>query len=128
MATEWLGKLGAEAMPAAYAGLDIVVVPSLVRPGWAEQFGRVVCEAMLSGVPVVASDSGALLEVVGDAGVMVRELDYSGLHATLQRLAEDPGERKRLGILGRAWAQSDLVPDAAAARLRTMWRAVALAS
>ena len=114
VATEWLGKLGADAMPAAYADLDIVVVPSLERPGWAEQFGRVVCEAMLSGVPVVASDSGALLEVVGDAGAMVRELDYEGLHATC---SASPTTRRRgsaLGLEGRAWAQSDLVPAAAA--------------
>ncbi|MDQ6697948.1 MAG: glycosyltransferase family 4 protein [Actinomycetota bacterium] len=128
VAAEWHGEVSAEEMPAAYALLDILVVPSVARPGWSEQFGRVVCEAMLSGVPVVASDSGALLEVVGDAGAMVRELDHQGLHATLRRLAEDPAERRLLGVRGRAWAQSDLAPDAAAGRLGALWRSVALAS
>lgn len=125
---EWRGEVGAEDMPAAYASFDIVVVPSLARPGWVEQFGRVVCEAMLSGVPVIVSDSGALLEVVGDAGAAVRELDHGGLHATLQRLAADPAERQRLGCAGRDWAQHELAPAAAAARLGGLWRSVAQAS
>lgn len=42
-----------------------VVVPSV----WRESFGRVAAEAMLNGIPVVASDRGALPEVVGSGGV-----------------------------------------------------------
>jgi glycosyltransferase involved in cell wall biosynthesis len=128
VATEWLGGLGAEAMPAAYAGLDVVVVPSVTRPGWVEQFGRVVCEAMLVGVPVIVSDTGALADVVGDAGIVVPELDHHRLRAALERLAEDPGARRRLGAKGRAWAQAELAPAAAAGRLGGLWQAVAAAS
>jgi glycosyltransferase involved in cell wall biosynthesis len=44
----------------------LVLMPSL----WNESFGRVAAEAMLGGVPVLASTRGALPEVVGEAGLL----------------------------------------------------------
>src|SRR5690606_23489774 len=41
-----------------------LLVPSLVR----ESFGRVAAEALANGIPVLASDRGALPETLGDAG------------------------------------------------------------
>jgi len=43
--------------------------PSLVSPTWTEQFGFAMVEAMASGVPVVAFDSGAIREICGPDGV-----------------------------------------------------------
>ena len=43
-------------------------MPSRTLPNWKEQFGRVIIEAMACGVPVVGSDSGAIPDVIGDAG------------------------------------------------------------
>lgn len=70
----FLGHLGPD-LPAFYRDLDVLAVPSLPTRGWLEQFGRVVVEAMASGVPVVASRSGALPDVVGKAGVLVEPGD-----------------------------------------------------
>lgn len=66
----FLGHLG-NRLPEFYRGLDVLVVPSLPTAGWLEQFGRVVVEAFASGVPVIASRSGALPDVVSDAGMLV---------------------------------------------------------
>ncbi|NLS91636.1 MAG: glycosyltransferase family 4 protein [Planctomycetaceae bacterium] len=44
----------------------VVLMPSL----WRESFGRVAAEAMINGIPVLASNRGALPEVVGDAGFL----------------------------------------------------------
>ena len=76
--------------------------PSLPLPGWIEQFGRVVAEAQASGVPVVASASGALPDVVGDAGLLVPPGDPAALRAALARFLDEPGLWARLRELGLA--------------------------
>jgi glycosyltransferase involved in cell wall biosynthesis len=49
-----------------YAVTKILLVPSL----WNESFGLVAAEAMINGIPVLASNRGALPDVVGDAGFL----------------------------------------------------------
>lgn len=122
---EWLGALTGSELPAALTDIDVVVVPSLTSPGWSEQFGRVVCEAMYAGVPVVTSDSGALPEVVGDAGIVVPELDHHRLHHELARLVGDARLRQELGERGRIRALVHLAPGATATHLRQLWQEVA---
>ncbi|HML22763.1 MAG TPA: glycosyltransferase [Aggregatilinea sp.] len=88
-------------MPTYYRGLDALVIPSLTRPNWKEQFGRVIVEAMACGVPVVGSDSGAIPDVIGDAGRIVPEGDVAALAAALRDLAVSPELRRDLGARGR---------------------------
>jgi phosphatidylinositol alpha-mannosyltransferase len=73
------------------------VVPSL----GGEVFGLVVAENMLRGLPVVASDLGAFVEVLGDAGFTFRTGDASALAAALSRLLDDPSLAVRLGRSAR---------------------------
>jgi glycosyltransferase involved in cell wall biosynthesis len=54
-------------MPDVYARASCMVLASLAIRGWEEQFGMVLAEALAAGVPIVASASGAIPEVVGDA-------------------------------------------------------------
>ena len=49
-----------------YRVTRILLVPSL----WQESFGRVAAEAMMCGIPVLASNRGSLPEVVGDDGFL----------------------------------------------------------
>jgi len=81
----FFGSLKHEDLPGFYSTLGVLAVPSLPVPGWREQFGRVAVEAMSCGVPVVASDTGALPDVVGGAGELVPPGDPVALREALVR-------------------------------------------
>ncbi len=80
------------AMP-VYQTFDVLVVPSLV----AESFNLSALDAQASGLPVIASDIGALPERVshGRNGILVPAGDVRALHRAMAAL-EDPGEVRRL--------------------------------
>lgn len=90
-----------------YWSASVTVVPSRY-----EGFGLPVLEAMAAGCPVVVSDAPALVEVVGDAGVVVSREDEGALSRAIASVLGDPGLRERLagGGLERArtfsWATS----------------------
>jgi glycosyltransferase involved in cell wall biosynthesis len=73
-------------VPAYMARMTVLVLPSLTTPTWKEQFGHVLIEAMASGVPVIGSDSGAIPEVIADAGIIVREGDPDVLAVAVEQL------------------------------------------
>jgi len=99
--TPWLSSA---AMPDFYRSIDVLVLPSRRSPGWIEQFGRVLIEAMASGVACVGSDSGEIPHVIGDAGLVFPEDDARALAGALARLGRDAGLRRALGEAGRARA------------------------
>ena len=88
-------------MPRYLNGLDALVLPSLTRPNWKEQFGRVLIEAMACGVPVIGSDSGQIPHVIGEAGLVFSEGDAQSLLKELQRLMDHPPLRVQLSSRGR---------------------------
>lgn len=94
-------RLASARVPELLRTLDVVVLPSLTTSRWKEQFGRILIEAMASGVPVVGSASGEIPVVVGDAGLIVPEGDAAALAAALKRLYDDPQLRAQLGQRGR---------------------------
>src|SRR6266536_406047 len=93
------------------ASAEIAVVPSLY-----EGFSLPAAEHMASGTPLVASRTGALPEVTGDAALLVTPGDPEELAAALRRLHDSAGQRERLGAA--AW---DRVQE------RFAWPAVARA-
>ena len=105
-----------DAMPDHLAALSVLVLPSKTTAGWAEQFGHVLVEAMAAGVPVVGSDSGAIPEVIGDAGLIFREGDAAGLAAALERLGTGAALRRDLAQRGRARAAERFSDEAIARR------------
>jgi glycosyltransferase involved in cell wall biosynthesis len=104
--------MGNEELAELLASAQIAVVPSLY-----EGFSLPAVEHMASGTPLVATRTGALPEVTGDAAVLVEPGNPDELAAALRRLCDSPGERERLG-------------DAALRRVaeRFAWPAVARAT
>jgi glycosyltransferase involved in cell wall biosynthesis len=78
-----------------YAGATALLLPSFF-----EGFGLPVLEAMTVGVPVIASDRGALPEVLGDAGLLVSPDDPEELAAAMHRVCTDAQLAAVLGARG----------------------------
>lgn len=116
------GQIASTAMPMQYHAVDVLVLPSLTRPNWKEQFGRVLVEAMASGVPVIGSDSGAIPDVIGDAGLIVPEGDVPALIAALRRIRDDSALRAALSARGRQRAQSVFSHESVAAATVELYR------
>lgn len=104
-----------EAVAAGYARLlvrpsreDLIALYSLaeafVFPSWIEGFGLPLLEAMTCGAPVIASDRGAIPEVVGEAALLMDAEDAEGLAQHLIRVLRSPEEANRLRERGFARA------------------------
>ena len=92
-----------------YAEASVLVLPSLD-----EGFGLTALEALHVGVPVVASNRGALPEVVGGAGALVDPLDSPAMAAAIARLLADQGLRR--ARIEAGWKQAQQFTWRASAR------------
>jgi glycosyltransferase involved in cell wall biosynthesis len=91
-------------VPSWLNAMTVLCAPSQTTPAWREQFGRMLIEAMACGVPVIASDSGEMPSVVGDAGLIVGEQDIPGWAAAIDRLLGDDALRREHAAKGVARA------------------------
>ncbi len=99
---EFLGpRTGAE-MPPLYREADLFLFTSL----WEEPFGRVIVEAMASGLAVVGTATGGAAEILQDGvnGLVYPPGDAAALADRLQLLAEKPARRAELAAAGRETA------------------------
>lgn len=87
----------------AYGRCDIVLIPSLE-----ESFCRVAAEAMLNGLPVVASDLPPIRELLGDdeAGILFPTGDVRAAATAIRQLASDATLRESMGARGRERASA----------------------
>jgi glycosyltransferase involved in cell wall biosynthesis len=118
----FISQIPSVQMPAQYHEMDVLVLPSLTRPNWKEQFGRVLIEAMASGVPVIGSDSGAIPGVVGDAGLIVPEGDTAALTDALQQVRDDNDLCWQLREAGRHRALDHYTHQQVAAQTVAVYR------
>jgi glycogen synthase len=91
------GRLPAAELDAALDRCSVLVVPSL----GGEVFGLVLAENMLRGIPVLASDLGAFVEVLGGMGATFRTGDAADLACQVSKLLDNPEAAASLGRLGR---------------------------
>jgi len=96
------GRVDQRDLQDLYASHACLALPSRTTPGLVEQFGRVLVEAMAAGCPIVASTSGNIPRVVGDAGRLFPEDDAAALAAALDAVLADPDERGLLQERGIA--------------------------
>ena len=113
------GPLDEPTLAAAYRNAHALLHPSLH-----EGFGLTLLEAMALGCPVVASDRGAIPEVVDDAALLDDPKDATGMAEALVRLL-NPVEREALIERGRRRAEGFTWTATAAATVAAYHAAVA---
>ena len=80
---------------------NAVLLPSLETEHHREGIPVFLIEAMAAGIPVVATSTGGIPELVGSAGLLVPQRDPLAIAEALGRLARDPHLRRRLASSGR---------------------------
>ena len=111
-------------MPGFFQQIDVLAVPTETTKRIREQFGRVIVEAMASGVPVVGSTCGAIPEVIGNAGEVVAEGSSDELAESLRRLIRNEALRRKLADAGRERVEQHYSWDCVAAGTYQLFRGV----
>jgi glycosyltransferase involved in cell wall biosynthesis len=108
--------------------MDVLILPSETQPGWKEQFGRVIPEALACGTAVVGSDSGEIPRLIRESGggLIFPERDVAALAAALEQMISSPGLRDGFAASGGRWVTANLsLPNIAKGMAEVIARAVA---
>lgn len=116
---KWLGGLPRKEVEGIWPDLDCLVVPSRDTPTWVERSSPVLLEAMVRGVVPVVTRAGALPEIVGDAGIVVD--DVESLTLALQQLIAEPERLRVLAPRARQRVLEEYVDSAVAQRTLAFW-------
>jgi glycosyltransferase involved in cell wall biosynthesis len=103
-AIDLAGYMKHDELPVQFAWCDLFAGPSVFEPGP----GNVYLEAMASGRPVIACNTGGAPEVVldGKTGLLIPPRDTAALEKAIAALAENATLRRQLGEGGRQWADT----------------------
>ena len=102
---EFAGMLPSSAVAGRYATAGALLMPAVTDwKGEQEGFGMVIVEAMRHGLPVIATDSGGITDIVTHEvnGLLVPERDADAIARAVMRLQDDRELASRLGVAGSA--------------------------
>lgn len=113
------GSLPLEEVRMLYAAADIFVLPS-----FAEGDPLVTLEAMASGKPVIATKVGGIPRQVRDGwnGFLIDPADERQLAGKIKYLVDNPGERERMGLNARRYAEEEFDWRKVAERLSLVYQ------
>ncbi|MBW4051635.1 MAG: glycosyltransferase family 4 protein [Proteobacteria bacterium] len=113
------GTVPQPALIRAYRSADLLVLPSI----WQESYGLPVAEAMACGVPVLATASGGVPELMEDGvtGRLIPRLDEQALARALREMTADLPRLREMGRVARTRAQRLLTWSRSAERLERLY-------
>jgi glycosyltransferase involved in cell wall biosynthesis len=111
-------------LPEVMNALDVFVLPSRTTARWKEQFGRVIIEAHACGTPVIGTTSGAIPDVIADAGLAVPENDPRALAQAITQLFHNPDQAREFGQRGLHNAHAFFTWRRVAERMATIYQTV----
>lgn len=99
---EFLGRISREETTPRYQEASVFVLPSLN-----EGMSNAMLEALASGLPIVATDTGGTAELVtdGENGYIIKMKDATDIAEKIEKLINDPALRKKMGAASRARAE-----------------------
>ncbi|MED4300183.1 glycosyltransferase family 4 protein [Geobacillus stearothermophilus] len=124
-------------LPQYISCMDILVLPSIKRKyaasklakilpflqiPWAEQFGRVLVEAMACKVAVIGSSSGSIPDVVEDVGLIFKENDSADLADKLNYMIKNKDFRQKCIELGYKKAHEKYTWKKVALAYKHVWK------
>jgi glycosyltransferase involved in cell wall biosynthesis len=106
------GALQPNDVDAWLARASVFVMPSIGLAGQSEGLPRAVMEAMAAGLPIVASRTGGIPEIVqdGKGGLLVQPSDADALARALIEILSHPMKAKAMGAYNRAAIESRSFP------------------
>jgi len=125
------GALSHDEVAAHYRRATLLLMPAVTDwKGEQEGFGMVLVEAMASGLPIVATRSGGIVDVVrdGETGLLVEERDPAGLAAAAERLLADPALASRLADAAAKDLEARFAPAALAKGFEAVYQRAARAA
>ncbi len=114
-----LGRTSDDVLRDLYNGSDVFVMPNLRVNGDMEGFGRVLLEAALCELPVVATGIEGITDAItdGENGTLVAERDPSAFAAAVQAVLTDPAAAHGAGARARAYTLAHFSWDRAGRRV-----------
>lgn len=109
----YVGLVANEDLPSFYRAAHVTLVPSQYPEG----FGRVICESLACGTPVIASDVGGIRDAMDESVGIFSSPDEESLLAALHRLIQDDALLARLRAGCRPYAERHCGPGNAEAIL-----------
>jgi len=68
-----------------YQQANVLIVPSLYKEGW----GRVIMEALACGLPIIASNRGAITELIDDSVAIITSPNFKNLKKSILKLSQN---------------------------------------
>lgn len=97
----FIGAPTHEQMPKFLQAMDVLVLPSLTRPHWREQFGHVLIEAMSCERPCLGSDYDPINKIIKECGFIFTEGDSYSLAEKMLILMNNRIATQELGLKAR---------------------------
>lgn len=104
--------------------VSVLVLPSIeTKDGEKEGIPVSLMEAMAAGVPVIATTTGGIPELLGNgAGILVPPEDCEALANAIERLLKDPEIRREIGIKGREKVKKEFAIDSVVQKLIELFK------
>ncbi len=117
----FISQVDSYSMSEYFKACDIFCLPSLTRPNWKEQFGRVLVESMAAHACVLGSSSGEIPHVIQTNGMIFEEGNENDLADKLGFLIQNAEERLRLAECGFKHGQLNYSNEVIAEKYRLVF-------